>query len=82
MRVAGRLSYNTRARAFTRFDLVGVGRAWGNKMRYTRREIRLDDYPWTYGIACELVRPSSPMDRIPPYNLVHYGSAGPYFAPE
>ena len=54
--------------------------AWGNKMDYVRREITLDDYPWSYGIACELVAGRSPIDLIPPYNLLHYGSAGPYFA--
>lgn len=29
--------------------------------------------------ACELVASDTPMDRIPPYNLLHYHSAGPYF---
>ncbi len=82
IRIAGRARYDAQKKRFSRFDLVGVGRAWGNKMQYTRREIRLDEYPWTYGIACELVRPDSPRDRIPPYNLLHYGSAGPYFAGE
>jgi hypothetical protein len=32
-----------------------------------------------YGIACELVTGDSPIDRIPPYNLLHYNGAGPYF---
>ena len=44
------------------------------------REIKGDGYPWLYGVACELVTGDSPIDRVPPYNLLHYGSAGPYFA--
>ena len=79
MRVSGRLVYDTGKGAFTRFDIVGVGKAWGNKMEYTRREIGIDDYPWMYGIACELVTGNSAIDRIPPYNLLHYGGAVSYF---
>lgn len=80
IRLLGRLNYDTKVGAFDRFDVVGVGEAWGNKMDYVRREIRVDRIPWQYGIACELVRGDSPIDRVPPYNLLHYGSAGPYFA--
>jgi hypothetical protein len=80
LRVLGQLHYDLTRQAFDQFDVVGVGQAWGNKMNYTQREIRIDEYPWTYGIACELVRGNSPSDQIPPYNLLHYGSAGPYFA--
>ena len=76
----GRLSYDQAKGAFTRFDLVGIGKAWGNKMEYTRREIGIDDYPWMYGIACELVTGTSAIDRIPPYNLLHYGGGIPYFS--
>jgi hypothetical protein len=79
LRVFGEVRYNRKKQAIERFDVVGVGRAWGNKMDYIRREIRLDEYPWTYGIACELVTGDSPQDRIPPYNLLHYNSTGPYF---
>jgi hypothetical protein len=42
-------------------------------------EIRLDQYPSVYGIACKLVTGHSPQDRIPSYNLLHYNSNGPYF---
>jgi hypothetical protein len=79
LRVLGEISYNRKKRAIERFDLAGIGRAWGNKMDYIHREIRLDQYPWNYGIACELVTGDSPQDRIPPYNLLHYNSSGPYF---
>jgi hypothetical protein len=80
LRVLGVVNYNRKVEKIVRFDVVGVGKAWGNKMDYIRREIRGEDYPWMYGIACELVTGHSPIDRIPPYNLLHYGSAGPYFA--
>jgi hypothetical protein len=79
LRVLGYVEYDREKDAVDRFDVVGVGKAWGNKMNYVGRAIRLDEYPWTYGIACELVAGDSPMDLIPPYNLLHYGSAGPYF---
>jgi hypothetical protein len=79
LRVLGTVHYDRKKRAITRFDVVGVGHAWGNKMDYVRREIRLDQYPWLYGIACELVTGGDPQDLIPPYNLLHYNSTGPYF---
>jgi len=79
VRVLGRVHYDASTRKIDRFDVAGSGQAWGNKMEYTKREIRIDDYPWNYGIACELVTGARAIDRIPPYNLLHYGSAGPYF---
>ena len=82
LRVRGRVTYNRKSEKFERFDLVGIGRAWGNKMNYTRREISLERYPWMYGVACRLVTGDSPIDRIPPYNLLHYNSTGTYFDEE
>jgi hypothetical protein len=82
VRVLGQIEYHGKRQSFERFDIVGIGQAWGNKMEYIQREIRLDDYPWTYGIACELVTTRTPMDLIPPYNLLHYNSSGPYFGNE
>ncbi|HTK74446.1 MAG TPA: hypothetical protein VL371_04255 [Gemmataceae bacterium] len=79
IRVLGYVGYDRNKQAITRFDVVGVGDAWGNKMNYLQREIRLNQYPWMYGIACELVTGDSPRDRIPPYNLLHYNATGPYF---
>jgi hypothetical protein len=79
-RVLGRLRYDRSKKAFDRFDVVGAGEAWGNKMEYVRREVRLDRYPWLYGIAFELVKGDRAEDRIPPYNMLHYGGATqPYF---
>ena len=78
IRALGHVTYNREKKAFERFDVVGIGKAWGTK-RGDNRAIRVQEYPWTYGIACELVTGNSPKDLIPPYNLLHYGSAGPYF---
>ena len=54
----------------------------GGRARRPAREVRVEPYPWRYGIACELVSGDSPYDRIPPYNMLHYGGREPYFAPE
>jgi hypothetical protein len=43
------------------------------------REIRIREHPWWSGVAFELVSGSTPMDRIPPYNILHYGEAAKYF---
>jgi len=76
LRLLGTVHYDRRKQAITRFDVVGVGYAWGRRTN----EIRLDQYPWMYGIACELVTGDAPQDLIPPYNLLHYNPTGPYFA--
>lgn len=76
--VLGFVHFNNRKNAIDRFDVVGVGRAWGSKMGYVDREIRVAEYPWMYGIAVELVAGDSPADRIPPYNMLHYGLKEPY----
>ncbi len=78
VRVVGYLNYSMRKKKFDRFDVVGLGEAWGDRMN---REIRIGRYPWMYGIACELVKGDEPIDLIPPYNLFHfgYGSAESYF---
>ncbi|MFP6882298.1 MAG: hypothetical protein VCA34_15190 [Roseibacillus sp.] len=78
--VTGNLLLDRKSGSFTRFDVVGIGKAWGNKMNYIKRAIRIEEYPWIYGITCELVPTRKPVDLIPPYNLVHYGSGIPYFA--
>lgn len=75
LRLIGRVHYDRNAERITRFDAAGVGRAWGARSA----EIRLDQYPWTYGIAWELVTGAAPQDLIPPYNLLHYNPTGPYF---
>ena len=79
LQVTGKLTIDRQSGTFTRFDLLGTGTAWGNKMNYTKRAIHIEDYPWRYGIACELVTTRKPVDLLPPYNLVHYGNGIPYF---
>jgi hypothetical protein len=79
LRVIGAVHDDCQKRVISRCDVAGVGRTGGNQMHYVRREVRLDQYPWRYGIACALVTGDAPQDRIPPYNLLHYDSAGPYF---
>lgn len=75
LRLLGTVHYDRKKHAITRFDAVGVGQAWGQRTN----EIRLDQHPWMYGIACELVTGDAPQDLIPPYNLLHYNPTGPYF---
>jgi hypothetical protein len=75
VRILGKVHVDRSKQAITKFDVVGIGRAWGHRSA----EIRLDRYPWTYGIACELVTGDTPQDLIPPYNLLHYNPTGPYF---
>jgi hypothetical protein len=79
VRVLGYVTVDRAKNAITRFDIVGLGLAWGNKMEYLHREIRLDAFPWMYGIAVELVTTRRPIDLVPPYNMLHYGSGLKYF---
>jgi hypothetical protein len=79
LRILGKVMFDRRRQSIQQFDVVSVGRAWGNKMDYVGREVRLSEGPWMYGIACELVTGDAPQDRIPPYNLLHYNSTPPYF---
>ena len=69
------IHYDRKKQSITRFDAVGIGRAWGRRTD----EIRLAQYPWMYGIAVELVTGDAPQDLIPPYNMLHYNPTGPYF---
>jgi hypothetical protein len=75
LRLLGVIHYDRKKQSITRFDAVGIGRAWGRRTD----EIRLAQYPWMYGIAVELVTSDAPQDLIPPYNMLHYNPTGPYF---
>jgi hypothetical protein len=79
VRVLGFLACDRASGRFRRFDVVGIGTAWGAKMEYVDREIRVAEHPWMYAIACELADCTRPIDRIPPYNMLHYGEPGKYF---
>jgi hypothetical protein len=82
IRLLGFVRYDRRRAVIDRFDAVGLGEAWGNNGGTIDREVRLAAYPWRYGIACELVHGDSSIDRIPPYNMLHYGGSEPYFGRE
>ncbi|HMF19838.1 MAG TPA: hypothetical protein VKE98_21715 [Gemmataceae bacterium] len=75
LRLLGVIHYDRKKQSISRFDAVGIGRAWGRRTD----EIRLAQYPWMYGIAVELVTGDAPQDLIPPYNMLHYNPTGPYF---
>jgi hypothetical protein len=79
VRVLGFVGVDRARKTIATFDVVGLGLAWGNKMEYVHREIRLDSEPWMYGIAVELVPTRRPIDLVPPYNMLHYGSGLKYF---
>ncbi len=72
VRILGFARYEVKEKKFSSFDVVGLGKAWGNRGRFGEREVRIREYPWDYGIAWELVTTNEPRDRIPPYNLLHY----------
>ena len=82
LRVIGMIRYEPKQNKITKFDVAGVGEAWGNKMNYTRREITLPSPKWHYGIACELIPGNKPDQLIPPYNMLHYGGKMKYFGGE
>ena len=58
----GNLNFDKKQQAFTRFDIVALGDAWGEGT-YTRRA-RPGKTP--LGIAFELADPANPRDRVPP----------------
>jgi hypothetical protein len=60
-RLLGRAAYDVRKKAFTRFDLVGVGEAWGEDS-ITTPGFRPGPHGWTF----ELVSGDRPLDRVPP----------------
>ena len=80
--IFGKIRYDAKKRKIVSVDIAGLGKAWGNKMEYTKRAIRIEDYPWHYGIALELVTGTTPYDLVPPYNLLHYGGGMKYFGTE
>ena len=78
--IFGKISYDSKARQIKSIEIAGLGIAWGNKMGYTKRAIRIGGDQWRYGIALELVTGREPYDLVPPYNLLHYGGGMKYFA--
>ena len=77
----GRLEYDRRKQAFTRFDIVAPGDVWGRwgdangKSMYVERPGRSP-----FGFAFELATGNSPSDRIPPGGNGNYVEGTGYFA--
>lgn len=73
VRILGFVKYDNLNNKITRFDVVGLGKAWG-QLGNGQSEVRKHQHPWTYGIVWEAVRGETAFERIPPYNLLHYAS--------
>jgi hypothetical protein len=70
---SGFLDYDRKKQAFTRFDLVGVGDAWGEGTnRYRGAGAYGKPRRWPLGMAFELVKADRPVDRIPPFAANQY----------
>ena len=74
VRLIGKVVYDLQARSFKNIEIAGVGEAWGGK-----GPVRIKGDSWLYGISCEIVSPDSPINRIPPYNLLHHRKSFHYF---
>ena len=76
----GRLEYDQKKKAFTRFDIVAHGDTWGRwgdangKSMYVERPGRSP-----FGFALELATGNSPTDRIPPGGNGRYVTDRGYF---
>ena len=76
--VSGRLEVDCTSKSVNVFEVVGVGQAWGRMWPTAGRATYLGQRVWDYGIAWKLASPKNAVDRIPPYNLLHY-SNGDYW---
>ncbi len=76
----GRLEYDRKKKAFTRFDIVALGDTWGRwgdangRSMYVERPGRSP-----FGFALELATGNSPTDRIPPGGNGRYVTDRGYF---
>ncbi len=78
-KVRGYLTYDTKASAFKRFDIVALGDAYGTPGGDHHFNYRPGKYP--IGISMELVAGATPAERIPPRAAVVYDTPNPaYFA--
>ncbi len=77
--VLGDLTWDRRANAFTRFDVIALGDAYGTPWGDHHFNYRPGRYP--VGISMELVSGKAPADRVPPRASVVYDTPNPaYFA--
>jgi hypothetical protein len=78
--IDGRLEYDLKMRAFTRFDIVALGDTWGRwgdangRSMYVERPGRSP-----FGFAFELTSGDTPTDRIPPGGNGRYVTDRGYF---
>jgi hypothetical protein len=78
-KVLGYLTFDRKADAFTRFDVIALGDAYGTPWGDHHFLYRPGRYP--IGISFELVAGSKPAERIPPRAAVVYDTPNPeYFA--
>jgi len=78
-KVLGYLTYDRKSNAFTRFDVVALGDAYGTPGGDHHFNYRPGRYP--IGISLELAAGKSPAERIPPRAAVIYDTPNPqYFA--
>jgi len=76
-KVLGYLAYDRKANAFTRFDVVALGDAFGTPSGDHHFNYRPGRYP--IGISMELVEGKSPAERIPPRAAVIYDTPNPQY---
>jgi hypothetical protein len=78
-RVLGYLTWSRRRNAFTRFDVIALGDAYGTPGGDHHFNYRAGRYP--IGISLELAAGTTPGERIPPRAAVVYDTPNPaYFA--
>ena len=76
----GRIEFDRKKNAFTRFDIIAPGHVWGrwgdanNNSMYVERPGKVP-----FGFALELADSDSPTDRIPPGGNGHYVEKRGYF---
>lgn len=72
IRLLGYLKYDASKKAFTRFDVVGIGESWGHLTNWSLGGDGAALRRWPYGVAFALAPADAPADRVPPYNMVAY----------
>ena len=78
-RVLGYLTYARKTNAFTRFDVIALGEAYGTPSGDHHFNYRAGRYP--IGISFELAAGTTPAERVPPRASVVYDTPNPaYFA--
>jgi hypothetical protein len=76
-KVLGYLTYDRKRNAFTRFDVVALGDAYGTPAGDHHFNYRPGRYP--IGISLELVEGKTPVERIPPRAAVIYDTPNPHY---